>query len=88
MTDHEKCPRCGSDDLTGFVLVNGYQPEAGRTRCDGCGHQWGDGLPDSQDRPLPAGFGDCANCDGSGDRFGRGCARCGGSGIVQSVLLG
>lgn len=81
------CPRCGDDDPS---TRNIDTPHGGavQSQCHACEHRWGDGYPDSQDRPLPKGWGDCGNCDGTGDVFGRTCSRCAGVGIVQIALLG
>lgn len=62
--------------------------EWGQTSCDECEHRWGDGLPDSQDRPLPSGMTDCTACGGEGIQpnrrnFDNPCSLCKGEGIMQ-----
>lgn len=84
--DDRKCPRCGSpDDL---MHVGGEH--ACQTRCGDCAHTWGDGYPDSQERPLPDGFVDCPRCDGLGGQpySLSNCRTCNGDGIVRTALTG
>lgn len=82
------CPRCGCNRRT-YIGGASQHGDYDRWCCYDCDHCWGDGLPDSQEKPLPDGMIDCTQCEGTGvDVFDYGdgrrvCASCKGGGIVD-----
>ncbi len=83
--DPDPCPRCESTDLEGLALNHPVMGDYDQTICEDCEHRWGDGYPDSQERPLPAGMVDCLRCEGRGDEWGRSCRTCRGDGIIKET---
>lgn len=80
------CPRCGSADHKGLSGISGGV-EWSQAECSDCEHRWGDGLPDSQERPLPDGMVDCWNCEGRG-AFPVPCPTCRDQGIIPEDACG
>lgn len=80
MVAHDVCPRCGCADLTPLSGMTAGA-EWSQTRCLDCDHRWGDGLPDSQAKPLPEGMIDCDICEGHGGTPVP-CQTCNDTGIV------
>lgn len=87
MTETVKCPRCESTDIESLAIESPHG-DADQTICNDCEHRWGDGFPDAAGRPLPDGFRDCPDCEGTGDARGYGCGSCKGHGVVQTALIG